>query len=196
MLKIRKHNVQATLLSLVAIFLVAGCAQLSPQQVSFEPTIPIDGLIEGTGSLSLKVKDARPSDVIGLRGGSYSQTSTITPKVPLTEVVSSIATQILQRGGFELTDSLPDQTLEISVTELSFESVDEKASIKNNTVVAAVSVVVEKGNVTYQNNYKTTQSTKSLGFPKEEDNEELLNGAFDKVLERLFRDPKLEAFLQ
>lgn len=196
MLLMKIQNVKAILLSTVALVLVAGCAQLSPQQVSFEPSIPVDGLIEGTGTISLSAQDMRASNIIGIRGGSYSQTSTLTPKVPITEVVQSIASQILQRGGFELTDSLPDQTLEIQVTELSFVTTDQRASIKRNTAVAAVAVVVNKGNVTYENNYKTTQYIETLGYPKEDDNEALLNDVFDSVLERLFRDPKLEAFLQ
>jgi uncharacterized lipoprotein len=193
-------NKQSRLISKVlafgAVLLAVGCAQLSPQQISFEPSIPTEGLITGSGSVSLTSKDVRKTDVIGIRGGSYAQTSTITPKIPLTEVVQSIASQILEKGGFELTDSLPDKTLEIQITDLSFETTEQRASIKRNTAVAAVAVVVNKGNVTYQNNYKTTQYIETLGYPKEEENEELLNGVFDAVLERLFRDPELEAFLQ
>lgn len=183
-------------LIIIGSLLLVGCAQLSPQQVSFEPAIEAEGLITGTGTLSLKASDIRPTNVIGVRGGSYANTSTITPKTPLTAVVESIARQILERGGFMLTDSLPDQAIEIQITELSFVTTPQKANIKRNTVVAALSVVVEKGSVTYKNNYKTTQYKDTLGYPSEEDNEALLNDVFDAVLERMFRDPKLESFLQ
>ena len=195
-MKKNNHLFLKNFLFVCATLITVGCAQLSPQQVAFTPAIEAEGLISGTGTLSLKATDIRPSNVIGVRGGAYTSTSTITPKTPLTTVVESIARQILERGGFMLTDSLPDQALEIQIKELNFETTDQKASIKRNTAVAAISVVVEKGSVTYKNNYKTTQYIETLGYPSEAENEALLNDVFDSVLERMFRDPKLESFLQ
>jgi uncharacterized lipoprotein len=185
---------QSIAVSVLAVVSV-GCAQLSPQQISFQPTIPTDSLITGEGTTSLEVNDTRSDKVIGVRGGTYEQTSTIVSKEPLDDVIRSLAMQVLEKTGMEISTAFPDMEMAISLDKLSFISEDLKASVKRSTAVAAVSIRVKKGTVVYENGYKTTQYIDTVGYPNEEKNEELLNNVFDAVLERLFSDSALETFI-
>jgi len=99
----KQHIVSALKQSLLIAFAVSfiGCAQLSPQQVTFTPSIPTDNLIQAEGSASLTVMDKRKDNIIGYRGGSYAETSTIQSKHPLDEVIEAIALQVLEKTVYQ-----------------------------------------------------------------------------------------------
>lgn len=179
----------------MAATLIVGCAQLSPQQIDFQPSIPTEGLVSAQGTTSLMVVDQRPNQVIGIRGGAYAQTSTIVAKKPLVEVIESLAQQVIEKTGLEFSTAFPELEMIIKLDELSYLTEDVKASIKRSTAVAKVSIVVKKDNKTFENSYKTSQYIETLGYPKEVKNEELLNAVFDSVLERMFSDEAIETFL-
>lgn len=173
----------------------SGCIQLSPQRVDFQPSLKTDQLIQGDGTASLIVEDRRQDKVIGYRGGVYKETSTIVPQRPLDQVIESLAVQVLERAGIELSSAFPDYDIGIQLDKLSYIVEDQKASIKRTTGSAAVSIRVKKGNTTFENGYSTTQYIETVGYPTEAKNDELLNNVFDAVLQRMFSDPDLDAFL-
>jgi len=177
------------------ILLMAGCAQLSPQQVAFAPTIPADQLIQGRGTISLAVTDKRPTTTIGLRGGTYAESAVISAQYSLQEVIENLATQVLAKSGMTLTSTLPDTQIEISLDQLTYSVTPQRVNIKRSTALAAISVKVERDNATYVKNHKTTQYIDTVGYASEEKNAALLNEVFDTVLENLFSDAGLEAFL-
>ncbi|WP_196157992.1 YajG family lipoprotein [Reinekea sp. G2M2-21] len=182
-------------LSGAAAVAFVGCAQLSPQQVDFQPSIPTQGIITGSGTANLTVADKRADPIIGYRGGVYEETSTIVAKRPLDKVIESLALQVLEKTGIELSTAFPDMNIAISLDKLSYITEDQKASIKRTTAMAAVSIEVMKGNTTFSNGYTTSQYIDTVGYPSEEKNEVLLNSVFDSVLERMFSDTKLGAFV-
>ena len=185
---------QAFITTTLLLFM-ASCAQLSPQQVDFAPTIRTDRLIQGQGTVSLAVIDKRPSATIGLRGGAYAQSSTISAQAPLRELIERLATQVLVKSGMTVTTRLPETRIEISLEQLSYAVTPLRASIKRSTASALVSVQVERGNMTYVKNHSTSQYIDTVGFASEEKNSVLLNEVFATVLERLFSDDGLETFL-
>ena len=177
------------------VLLMASCAQLSPQQVDFAPTIRTDGLIQGQGTVSLEVSDKRPGSTIGLRGGAYAQSATITAQAPLRELIQGLATQVLAKSGMTVTTSLPETRIDISLEQLTYAVTPLRASIKRSTASAEISVKVERGNMTYVKNHTTSQYIDTVGYASEEKNSVLLNEVFDTVLENLFSDAGLETFL-
>jgi uncharacterized lipoprotein len=193
----QKHLTQAlrSALALVALVSVVGCAQLSPQRVDFQPTISTESLVTGSGKASLLVEDRRSDKVIGMRGGAYQQTSVIESDKPLDKVIESLAVQVLEKAGIELSTTFPDYDIEISLDKLSYITEDQKASVKRTTVSAAVSIQVKKGSSTFENGYTSTKYEDTLGYPSEEKNSELLNSVFDAVLQRMFSDPDLDKFI-
>jgi uncharacterized lipoprotein len=174
---------------------MAGCAQLSPQQVAFAPTIPTEQLIQGQGTVSLAVTDNRATATIGLRGGTYAESSIISAQYSLQEAIESLATQVLVKAGMTLTSTLPDTQIEISLDQLTYSVSPQRANIKRSTALAAISVKVERDNATYVKNHRTTQYIDTVGYASEKKNAALLNEVFDTVLENLFSDAGLEAFL-
>lgn len=182
------------MLATVAI-LFTGCVQLSPQRVDFQPSLETDQLITGSGTASLTVEDRRKDKIIGYRGGVYEETSTILSDRPLVQVIEAMAKQVLANSGIELTTSFPDADITVQLDKLSYVTEDQGASIKRTTVSAAASVRVKKGNTTFENGFKTTQYVDTVGYPNEEKNSELLNNVFESVLQRVFSDPELDAFL-
>lgn len=177
------------------VLTTVGCAQLSPQSIDFKPSLSTEDLVTGSGTASLIVEDKRSDKVIGLRGGAYSQTSTIESSRPLDQVIEEIALQVMDRAGIELSTAFPDMEISINLDKLSYISEDRQASIKRTTATAAVSIRVKKGNTVFENGYSTSQYVDTVGYASEDKNEELLNGVFEKVLQRMFSDQQLSAFL-
>ncbi|EAR08019.1 YajG family lipoprotein [Reinekea blandensis] len=182
------------LLSVVWVFV--GCAQLSPQQVRFSPSLETDQLITGNGTASLIVEDKRADKVIGHRGGVYEDTSVIVPERPLTAVIEEMALQVMAQAGVEISTAFPDYDVAIQLDKLSYMTENRNASIKRTTAAAAISIRVRRDNTTFENGYSTTQYIETVGYPSEEKNEELLNNVFESVLQRMFSDPELDVFIE
>jgi len=184
-----------TLIFSTIMLLMAGCAQLSPQQVVFAPSIPAKQLIQGQGTVSLAVIDKRSSTAIGLRGGTYAESAVISAQNSLQEVIESLATQVLAKSGMIVTSTLPDTQIEISLNQLTYSVTPLGASIKRSKALATMSIKVERDNTTYVKNHRTSQYIDTVGYASEKKNAALLNEVFDIVLENLLTDAGLEAFL-
>lgn len=178
------------------VMVFVGCAQLSPQQVNFRPSLETDQLITGSGSASLIVEDRRADKVIGHRGGVYEDTAVIVPDQPLTDVIEQLALQVLEQAGVEVSTAFPDYDISVHLDKLTYLTENRNASIKRTTASAAVSIAVRKDNTTFENGYTTTQYIETVGYPSEEKNADLLNNVFDSVLQRMFSDPELDVFIQ
>ena len=172
-----------------------GCAQLSPQQIDFKPSISTANLTKGAGTTSLMVVDQRADKVIGYRGGVYEDTSTIVAMRPLDKVIEALAIKVLEQKGIEISTAFPEMSLTINIDKLSYVTEDLKASLKRTTALAAVSVEVRKGNKTFTNGFSSSQYIETVGYPSKEKNEVLLNEVFEAVLQRMFTDAKLNSFL-
>ena len=191
----QSKNVCRACLSLLTGFLFVGCAQLSPQQVDFKPSISTNNLIKSSGTAGLTVSDNRNDKIIGYRGGVYQDTSTIVALRPLEKVIEALAIKVLEQTGIEVSTAFPDMSIKINLDKLTYVTEDVKASIKRTTAEAAVSIEIKKNNTTFTNGFSSSQYIETVGYPKEEKNDLLLNDVFESVLERMFSDAKLNKFL-
>ncbi len=189
-----KRSGMSLLLCMSTVFLL-GCAQLSPQRITFSPSVANDELIQAQGSATITVADNRSSNVIGYRGGVYSDTSTIESKYPLTEVISAYAAQTLGQAGIEVTNVFPELDIQISIDEFTYITEDKKAGVKRSTAVASLSIRVAKGNSVFENGYRTSEYIDTFGYPSEDKNEAVLTNVFNSVIERMFSDKSLENYL-
>jgi len=180
---------------LIIGLLFVGCAQLSPQQIDFKPSIATDNLVQGSGTAGLVVTDNRNDKIIGYRGGAYEETSTIVALRPLDKVIEALTIKVLQQSGIEISTAFPEMNININLDKLSYITEDVKASIKKTTALAAISIEVNKNNTTFTNGFSSSQYIETVGYPSEEKNEILLNDVFESVLQRMFSDPKLNQFL-
>ncbi len=185
-----------TVCTWLAALAVSGCAQLSPQQVTFSPSIPAESIPSGDGAtVTLAVEDRRGSNEIGQRGGVYEESSSITPKNDLQSVLASIGEKVLDRAGYQQVELDPEVELVVALEELSYELADVDAARKEATAAAEISVQAVRDNKVYNNSFRALRRIETLRYPSEEENSELLNHVFNGVLKRAFADPGLEAFL-
>ena len=187
-------TIRAALAGLLTLML-AGCSQLSPQQVAFKPDVPKSS-IQGDGStLWVVVKDNRPSNVIGQRGGVYEDSSDITPAGNLRELLRTTAEDTLREAGYELVEMNPRIEFTLSLDELSYKLEDVDAARKEATASARISIQAVKGGTIYSNAFRSQRTIETLRFPSPEENSELLNHVFNAVVKRALTDPGLQAFL-
>lgn len=188
--------INRTVLATVAILLMAGCAQLSPQQVAFNPELSDESIPNGAGTtLMVEVEDRRPNNEIGRRGGAYPESSTITPQGNLGDRLRELTEEVIQRAGYQQVDMNPEVELNVSLDELKYTVEDIDATRKGATASAQFSVQAVRGGSVYSNSFRAQRSIETLRYPSTEENSDLLNHVFDAALERMFADPGLEAFL-
>ncbi|TXR53423.1 YajG family lipoprotein [Reinekea thalattae] len=181
------------LLSSSFMVLLSGCSQLSPQLISLNTDV--ESAINAPVTLSVSVTDNRADNIIGYRGGVYSDTSTIQPKEPLQDQVADIVSELLVEGGATLTNAFPLYDIEISIDEFSYKTEPQKANIMRSTAVAEMSIFINNGAKSFKNGFRTSEYIETFGYPNEQKNEQLLNGVFSSVIERMLSDPALEKFL-
>ena len=175
---------------------MAGCAQLSPQQVKFTPDIPAQTVPAGHGTtLWVEVQDKRKSNEIGRRGGVYADSSTITPAGNLRDTLQRIAERVLDEAGYQRVDMSPEVELTLTLDELSYIVEDVDAARKEATAAARISIKAVRDGKIHTNSFRIERSKETLRYPSTEENSDLLNYVFDAVLERAFSDPELRAFL-
>lgn len=176
--------------------ILAGCAQLSPQQVEFKPAIEQSSVPRGTGAgILVNVTDRRTSTVIGQRGGTYADSSSITASNELRRLIEDLAEEVLTQGGYRLDGSSVDMQMSIYLDELSYQLEDLDAVRKRATAAARVSVEVFRDRSNYSNSYRAQRSIETFRYPSPERNDELLNRVLETALNRMFSDAGLENFL-
>lgn len=183
------------MLSLLAV--LAGCAQLSPQQIAFEPVISPDSLPAGNGrTFWVDVEDGRSSTVIGQRGGVYENSSAITASGDLRKQLQDQIVGALEVAGFDAVEMNAEFEFTVTLDELSYLLVDIDAARKEAKVAAQVSVEVIKANSSYTNSFRSQRSAEFFRYPDEAENETLLTETFDAAVERMVNDAGLIRFLR
>lgn len=178
-----------------AAMLLVGCAQLSPQAIVLSPELTTTSNLSSSLTASVTVEDRRASKVLGVRGGSYGKTSTITTTQPMAQVLTELTEQQLQQAGITLSSAFPDAEILVYIDKLSYQSDAKKAGIRQTSSTAQVGIEVVRGNSKFANRYSANRYIETLGYPSEEKNSELINGVVQSVLDRLFSDEDLRKFL-
>lgn len=178
------------------VALLSGCAQFSPQQVEFTPSIDQASVPTGNGAgILVDVTDRRSNSVIGHRGGTYAQSSSISASNDLRRLIEDLAEEVLTEGGYRLDGSSVDLQMTIYLDELSYQLEDLDAVRKRATAAARVSVEVTRDRSNYSNSYRAQRSIETFRYPSETRNDELLNRVLETALNRMFSDAGLENFL-
>lgn len=179
-----------------AALLLAGCAQFSPQQIQFQPSLDAGSLPSGNGaSVFVFAEDRRSSNQIGVRGGAYSDSSVISARGDLRADLQQLSEQVMDRAGYQLVEMNADVELTFALEELSYHVTSIDAARKEATGAARFSVQAVADGAVYSNSFRAQRMIETLRYPSEEENAELMNYVFDAALERMFADPGLESFL-
>ncbi len=183
------------LISILIFSFLASCAY-SPQQITINPVMAIDGENYGAGRpVTVSVDDGRVNKELGSRGGIYKDTSLITIANSLTEAVGRAAQARLATQGFSVNSGAADSAnIKIIIDELSYDVPDQSVG-KKVLLKAILSVEASAGGESYTGRYRTNSERQTVVTPTMGRNEKMINDLLSETLLRLFSDPKLKAFL-
>lgn len=177
--------------------LLFGCA-LSPQQISLQPEIVVEPRDYGhQHGIIVETVDKRANDILGVRGGVYKDTSIIQLENAFSKAITTEVMTTLTSWGFapveKSSQKLPLFTL--SIDDIAYETNDRKVANKVTTTIKA-SLEVSWGSKRYTGQYSAAQSSTFVKTPSERANTKLVNSLASAVLQQVFDDPGLAAFLQ
>jgi uncharacterized lipoprotein len=177
---------------------LAACA-LSPQTVNIRPSLDMseaNAIGQGT-RITLQVIDNRTSRVIGTRGGVYADTSTISTASDITTPIRGELVPGLRALGYEVVDSgqSAKADLRVLIDAIEYKTIEGRVLTDIETA-ATVRAVAKVGNREFTGRYRGTQTKEVLRKPSPEDNDELVNTAVSRVLERMLTDRELLEFMR
>lgn len=182
---------------IAASVLLTGCAS-SPQAIQLAPkfSAPSARVVNGS-PVHVRVSDQRQNKVLGSRGGAYPETSVVTIGNDLSLAVEKSLAAHMAAMGYA-TDSLSADTVDLHVIfdSLVYDHRKEEGVGYDMDMLAAVNVVASRGNEHYEGRYRVKRKQKFFKAPSNPDNIEQVNGLVVEVLNSMFEDPKLVAFLR
>lgn len=179
------------ILLVLGVFL-GGCA-LSPQMVTLTPLV--DAAVPITGhnrTLALRVVDARPDAVLGLRGGVYP-TATITANSPVDGSVRRALSERLSSVGFRIADGDHPRGLTVNIIRLSYQAdpVGAGATLNDIRVQATLEAEAYNPNRRHTARYRHQRVQRAIGYPSAAANEALINQVLADGLRQLLQDGAL-----
>jgi len=192
--------IQSFYRSFAVVLLAALCSAcaLSPQVVSVKPDINVAVADHGRQrDINVHAEDRRSSQVIGMRGGVYGDTSTIeVGNDHLKEIAYSVASGLTRWGFRSSVNGYRGHALEFTVAldKLSYQP--DRTVAGKLIVTAEFSVTAENGGATYQGKYSASEELRYATLPSEEKNNAEINKILSLALEKIFVDQGLIKFLQ
>ena len=179
----------------LAVVLLAGCA-LTSQQAVLKPELPLSRTDLGRGTaVALKVVDERPDQTLGHRGAGMKGAK-ITTAQDVAEVFREKIVEGLKTYHFDpvpSTASIP-KSLTIEIRLIDYSTSQGFATITVHTKTA-LKAIARDGGTTYENFFRADHEERFAAIPFAEENETLINKVLSEVVQKLFQDQELMAFL-
>lgn len=176
---------------------LAGCG-LSPQYLTPEPRFSGQLAAVGQGQpVVVRVSDARPTPVIGTRGGLYAQSSAITVNaktfLPRLQAETDAAVRML--GFTPMQQGAGEAQLSLKLVELSYKATDGNGVIKEAQLSAVYALEVQNGTRRYNGRYAANLTQGYAKAPDELTNTKLVSKVLSEGLQRVFNDPAIGQLL-
>ncbi len=183
-------------LALLLCMALGGCA-LSPQTVDLYPEAKVSAQPADTHTpIQLQALDARPSVIVGSRGGVYAETSLISTAIDLPQRLRAAAAAALSLKGYDAISAQAPLQLRLYLDELSYQ-VPPGELVTQIDLNAGVRIVAERvDGQRFTGRYRASEQLKVAKAPGTERNQELLNAIISAALTRAFDDPRLYQFLE
>lgn len=176
---------------------LSGCG-LSPQHLKPEPRFTGQVAAVGQGQpVTVQVSDARTSQVIGARGGLYSQSSTITvsERSFLPRLQAETDAVVRMMGFTPMPSGADNPQLSLKLTELSYQAVENNALSKEARLNAVYMLEVKNGTRRYNGRYAATITQGYAAAPNEQTNNKWVSSVLSEGLQRVFKDPAIGQLL-
>lgn len=173
---------------------LGGCA-LSPQTISINPDIDVQGNVGQSQTIQVDVVDKRNSPVLGQRGGVYEDTSNIMTSDNMTTTLRKSLVRALQKQGYSVVERDADTALRVEVNSMTYNAYKEKLLYKIE-IGMAVRSIVNKNSKEFTGDYKTSRKKDYVKLPGVEENEKLVNETLAGVLKSMLSDEDLIKFIR
>lgn len=176
---------------------LAGCG-LSPQYLKPEPRFTGQLVKVGQGQpVTVKVNDARPSPVIGTRGGLYAQSSAISVSGPafLPRLQAETDAAVRMMGFTPMAQGAGNAQITLTLTELSYRSTEKNPLAKEAQLQAVYKLEARNGTRHYSGRYAATLNQGYASAPNEQANTDLVSQVLSEALQRVFNDPAIGQLL-
>lgn len=183
---------------LITTFALLSACGLSPQAVVVEPKPDIAYQTLGQNqSVAVQVRDNRPEDHLGSRGGTYAETSMLTVGNDLPKAIYEAVTHGLHQQGFNaMNPGDTDHRLEVTLEELLYTPADG-AVVNRVTLDALLRADVYKGHeLLYTNTYKSQTLHNTVSTPTAKKNQEFITEELTRTLTRMLQDENLLLILR
>jgi len=176
--------------------LAAACAY-SPQQLNVQPAITATGEPFGNGrTILVTAADQRQNRTIGVIGGIYGATTTITIANDLESAMVRATNGLLAANGFVVNSPDPNAVqLTVVIEDIRYEDNSKDKLGRDVKMTAALRAEALKGGANFSGRYQTNTDYRSVTTPAAKDNEQRVNDLLQQTLVRMFQDPQLRAFL-
>jgi len=177
--------------------LLAACA-LSPQALTIEPQLPTPAAsVPGGHPIVLDVVDARKSNVVGTRGGIYSETATISTHGDITSGIRASLLGPLDRAGLPVQPPGAGGTprLTVQIARIHYVAMGAPA-VRSVRIGITVRASCRNGSRGYDGHYEVDDTTDVLTPPGPAANEKMVNASLSKALSQMLSDDKLLACLR
>lgn len=176
------------------VVVLSGCA-FSPQQVTINPRISMDGEQYGGGrSVQVSASDVRADQTLGSRGGVYKDTSVITIENDMPQAIVNAVKAKLATQGFNVNAQDSNADLAVVVEELRYD-IPEQSMVKKVDLLCVIRVDIQAGTENFTGRFRTTAGQEMLFNPDMKRNQEMINKVLSDTLARAFSDARLKAFL-
>lgn len=183
--------------ALVLTAALSGCG-LSPQYLKPEPRFTGHIAAIGQGQqVTVQVSDARPSAVIGTRGGLYADSSTISVNgsafIPRLQAETDAAVRMM--GFTPMPTGANNPQLTLKLTELTYKASERNALAKEARLQAVYMLEVRNGSRRYNGRYAATLTQGYAKAPSEQTNTQWVSQVLSEGLQRVFKDPAVGQLL-
>ncbi|HKM36351.1 MAG TPA: YajG family lipoprotein [Thiopseudomonas sp.] len=170
---------------------LTGCG-LSPQHLQPEPRFTGQVAKVGQGQpVTVLVRDARSSPIIGTRGGLYANSSVISVSgasfLPRLQAETDAAVRMM--GFTPMSQGVGNAQLTLTLTELSYKAIEKNPLSKEAKLQAVYTLEAVNGTRRYSGRYAATLTQGYASAPNEQKNNEWVSSVLGEALQRVFNDP-------
>jgi uncharacterized lipoprotein YajG len=188
---------------LFAVTLLVGCAYTT-QQATLSPELQLSGTnIGNNATVAVKVVDERSDKSLGYRGSAYGKAAKITTGQNVAEVIYEKIVEGLKQNGFNPVphgfNPVPHSKGITRALKVEIRLIEYSTSVGFWTggvhTKSALKAIAKNNGKVYENLYRVDNEKRIVFAPFAKENEKLINKAVSEVLQKLFGDQELIAFL-